>query len=358
MGHVKRGFEAFIADLADQLCSDGFEKNITVYSSAPYKGAHFSSKPLPAIRRFHKTINRFCSDDLSYRLEQYSFFFFLLPQVLLKKPHLIYMGEYLQYCYLYKARKYLRLSYSLALYTGGQTFPGLFDVNRDIIHHITDVYLPPSNPHNNFPLQQQYLIPHFIKENFFGHEEETYKSVKLKAGNKRILLSIGILDNSIKRMSFLADALTGKSQEIFPIFLGQPTKETPAIIKQLDQIFTKEGYILGHVPREQLGSYYKLADLFVLCSLKESFGLIFLEALWHGKQVLCHDFEEAHYVLKNHAVFIDMKDKLLLQKTIVDFFVGYNYSCSIAKHQFVVNNYTWASLKAKYLKMFSLAYET
>ena len=89
--------------------------------------------------------------------EQRSFFAGMLPTLLRTKPAAIYLGEYQLYCYLYKLRAALGLSYSLVLYTGGQAIPGLFDPSRDFIHHVTDAYLPQCQ---HLPAKRQWLLPH------------------------------------------------------------------------------------------------------------------------------------------------------------------------------------------------------
>ena len=47
--------------------------------------------------------------------------------------------------------------------------------------------------------------------------------------------------------------------------------------------------ILGQVPETDLGSYYLLADVFVLPSIKEGFGLVFIEAASFGCIVISSD---------------------------------------------------------------------
>jgi len=42
----------------------------------------------------------------------------------------------------------------------------------------------------------------------------------------------------------------------------------------------------GFIPDEQLASYFKLADIYVMPSMKEGFGIVFIEAMYYGLPVI------------------------------------------------------------------------
>jgi len=61
--------------------------------------------------------------------------------------------------------------------------------------------------------------------------------------------------------------------------------------KRLDQLIKERGLekfviITGFVPDEELAAYYNLADVFIMPSKKEGFGIAFIEALYYGKPVI------------------------------------------------------------------------
>jgi phosphatidylinositol alpha-1,6-mannosyltransferase len=73
----------------------------------------------------------------------------------------------------------------------------------------------------------------------------------------------------------------------FMIGQGEPS-ELQRIKKIIDDLAIREHVTLvGHVTQEDLSMYYLLADVFVLPSSKEGFGLVFIEAASHGCKVVC-----------------------------------------------------------------------
>ena len=71
-----------------------------------------------------------------------------------------------------------------------------------------------------------------------------------------------------------------------------------------------------------------------------------------GKTVIARGFHETKYVLKDTAWLIENDYELpkLLERVIAD---SMSACCSVDKHSFVSETYTWTALRPLYLDMFS-----
>ncbi len=351
LGKVHRGFESYIDILSKKLYEEADFLNSIVFV-----GANLYNKDYKWIKIFNISRNNFYlkwvikQEDFRFKIEQFTFFINLLPYLFIQKPKSIYLGEYYLYCYLFKLRKLFGLSYSLVLYTGGQVTPGLFDKNRDFVHHVTDIYY--NNLKNkNITLDRHFIVPHFITDDFV-YDEKLANSIKNLALSKKIVLSVGYIDVKIKRMDLFVRLLSQMSDNVFPIILGEYSNETLIIDKMLQNYFGINGYILKNVPHYELGTYYSVSDLFILCSPRESFGLANLEALYFGKPVLVDDYYESRYVLKSAVDFTNMNNENETKKIINKLLLNGNKNTSHSGFEFVLTNYTWNSLSKDYLQMF------
>jgi glycosyltransferase involved in cell wall biosynthesis len=278
----------------------------------------------------------------------------MLPKLVWKRPDVIYLGEYPLYCWLFKVRKFTGLRFRLVLYTGGQAIPGkaLFNPATDFIHHITDVYLESCK---HFPAERQRLIPHFVLDNF-SIDKILLEEIKWRASGKKIVLSVGAIEKSSKRMHCLVEAMAQCRQPVFPVLLGEPTADWDEINSMLIEKFGKDGFVLQTLPRTELGTWYGAADLFVSCSPKESFGLVFVEALLFGLPVICDDFAEVRYVLKEHATYVKMTglnmvadaiDEALKIKTLNE-----EKQWAEQRREFARSRYSLHVLKPDYISLF------
>jgi len=352
LGRVQRGFESYIKDLAEKFTNESVDFTFQVFLGKRLSGAVFEQQPVFHFPRGLKLFRKSGISDLTgFNIEQFTFFCGFLPHILIKKPKAIYLGEYNLYCYLYKFRKLFGLSYSLVLYTGGQVAPGLFDNQKDFVHHITDVYYNQLIK-QGVPQNRQFILPHFIDLNF-NISELLVNQIREKANGKKIFLSVGQIDKKIKRMDLIPKILAGVSDKVFPVIVGANTSDTEDILASLKSTFGSDGYIVTQSPRSEIGSYYVAADCFVLCSAKESFGLAFIEALYFNLPVICHDFQEAHFVLKDKAHYFNLNEIDKVSTWIErDLSMIHKYNHNEGR-SFVHDNYTWDVLRDRYFFMFN-----
>lgn len=351
LGIVQRGFETYIADLAEKLLAENQPFSTKVYSGGFYESTKLKSEKLFCIPRNSFWCNKLFGASATSEIEQISFFLSFLVRVLINRPSAIYLGEYKLYCYLFKFRKLVQLKYSLMLYTGGQVSPGLFDTQKDYVHHVTDIYY---NDLINigYPPNRQFILPHFI-----SNYTDTSSNEKLKGYNiqgKKVIISVGLIDKSIKKMDQFVKVLMNNPTQYFPIILGESTNDTPEIKNMLLQYFGKKNYFIGKVARVEIPDYLKESDLFMLLSPKESFGLAALEALSVGLPVICCDFHESRQVLNKMAILISCNDIEQIRTSLKYALDNSNLDVEKqARKNFVRDHYSWDALEKEYTNMFN-----
>lgn len=289
----------------------------------------------------------------SFRWEQRLFCLSLLPLLIVKKPSVLYVGEYGLYTSLFYFRKWFGLSYGLILYTGGQAVPGkgIFDSKRDYVHHVTPAYISQCS---HISENRQILLPHFVNDDF-QYDTLLIESIKARAVGKKIIISIGLLDKKVKQMDKLVEALATQPGKYFPVLLGEASEDTPQIIAYLTENFGDDGFMLSNVPHASLGAYFLAADVFVSCSPKESFGLAMVEALYHGLPVVVHDFFETEWVLGVHGIRINANSTRCIMEGIQHALEPQVQHQSTERKLYAHKRYGLDNLRTSYLDFFNNA---
>lgn len=347
LGRVNRGFEQYIGGLSAQLSRHPLtHADIAVWSGGNWAMDGVNSRRIPNLHRRHPLLSRSAN---AFLWEQRSFFAGMVPALLRTRPVAVYLGEYRLYCYLYKLRAALKASYSLVLYTGGQAMPGLFDPQRDYIHHVTDAYRAQCR---HIPADRQWLLPHFIHEDFVYDAGVTAR-IQQQAAGKKIVLSVGLLDHPTKQMHLLIAAAARMPEPILLILLGEESADTGALRQQVQDAGMGDRVLMQQVPHHELGNWYRAADLFVLCSPKESFGLAMVEALYHGLPVICRAFTESSFVLQQEACFDPMESAEALSDAMHrQLQAGLQPEAAERRRAFAAQHYTWQALGPQYIDMF------
>lgn len=352
LGRVQRGFESYINSLAEKLTLEDKQFQFTVYLGKRISNVAFKQQPVFNLHRGLKIFKYLgLLEHHRFAIEQFSFCLGIFPFIFLRKPKAIYLGEYNLYCYLYKLRKLFKLKFTLVLYTGGQAAPGLFDNSRDFVHHVTDVYYQMLLD-QGIPALRQFILPHFVFTDFII-DHNLVKELQTKAKGKKIILSVGQIDLTIKRMQLIPELFSELAHELYPIIVGAETDDTKNIIQKFTNIFGSDGYLMIQVPRNKIGNYYAAADFFILCSNKESFGYAFVEALSFNLPIICHDFQEAHFVLKQNANYLNFNYMDESKKWINNNLQLLHKMSNDNGRDFVFKNYSWDKLKNRYIDMFN-----
>lgn len=353
LGRINRGYENHISMLGDALLSQQVLPFIVrVVGAKKIKNKAYGS--VCTWSRNHWVLTGLkLSWKRRFQIEQASFLLGLLPMLLRRPPACIYLAEYELYCWLFKLRNFFKWRYSLVLYTGGTAVPGLFMPDKDWVHHVTDE-LWQKAINMGLPENRMFIIPHFVRTDF-DYDDVTIANIRRRAGKKKVVLVVGAMNTNHKRMDLAVTILGATAAEIFPVFVGDQTEEAPLVESLLSQYFGKE-YILTGSEAAGMGTYYAAADLFFSASNYESFGLAYIEAMWHGLPLVCHKHSRLFSITGSYAHGIDMDERTKAEDAWMLWLKQEDtiYPVSrLAPHQYVAATYTWQQLQHHYLHRLS-----
>jgi len=138
----------------------------------------------------------------------------------------------------------------------------------------------------------------------------------------------------------------------FLVMLGQPDAETPTILELAAQRLGAGNFLARTVTPEQVGDYQRAADVFVLASLHEGFGRVFIEALSRGLPCLAHDYAVAREVLADTGFYADFKKPGALAVLWDDALAAAtDESARHARHRSAYHRFSWDILALAYVKI-------
>jgi glycosyltransferase involved in cell wall biosynthesis len=296
LGHIKRGFEAFTQDCFDAL-SQVKTIDITLFKSS---GKHSKKEiVLSSIRRNDRialeTSKVFKEANIRdpYFFEQSPFFLKLLPHIYTIKPDVIYFSEGILGTLLWRWQNFKKQNYKLLFCNGGPVTPTYF-YRWDHVQQVAPTYLKAALD-VGVPAEKQTLVPYAIHMSSELHmpapNEREARRHRLGLPEKRpLILSVAAI-NTHKRMDYvIREIATLPEPRPYLLLLGQQDAESPEILQLGSRLLGTEHFQIRTVDRNEVADYYIVADVFVLASLHEGFGIVFLEAMSYGLPCLAHDY--------------------------------------------------------------------
>jgi 1,2-diacylglycerol 3-alpha-glucosyltransferase len=356
LGYINRGLENFTETLFHKIKDlDAFETRLLRGRLHDYNSEQTEIQHLPR----HSRLNRLLSKVIRrhpFEIQNISFALGTIPFLIRTKPDVIYTGEPVVYLWLKRIRKIFGLSFKMILFTGGQTIPAAFDSN-DLVHHVTDALVSHAD-YLKIPKSNQFLIPHFIDVDKFSrpNDKSTYKKQLNLPKDKKVILSVGAIDATVKRMEYVIDEVSAlPSSDYHLVILGEFEEETPLILQRAKEKLIHKNYIIATIRPHKVVEYFHAADIFVLASLKEGFGMVYLDALAAGLPIITHDHVAGRYVLGNFAYRADLSQPGTLKNLIPDALNDDSEKSHMDRQMYALEKYSWFKLQSRYLDMFKAA---
>lgn len=165
-----------------------------------------------------------------------------------------------------------------------------------------------------------------ILENIPRKDEKLALRSKLGINDKKVVLSVGQFIHR-KGYDVLLNACSNLDEEIgIYIVGGKPTME---YINLKEKLKLKNVYFEGFKTKAELAEYYKAADLFVLPTREDIWGLVINEAMGHGLPIITTNKCVAGLELvdNENGELVNVEDETNLYKEINSRLVN-EYECS------------------------------
>jgi glycosyltransferase involved in cell wall biosynthesis len=157
-----------------------------------------------------------------------------------------------------------------------------------------------------------------------------------------------------------SEALKYRNTETtFLQLLGAMDEHSPEVIELGVQKLGAGNFAAKSVRPEQVADYYRAADIFVLGSLKEGFGRVYLEALMHGLPTIGHRHPVIEYVLGDVGIVADLAKPGELAELLFGLVIGGQVTSDknepVRRLENVRSRFSWEVLRPQYAEMFRRA---
>ncbi|WP_254453731.1 glycosyltransferase family 4 protein [Siccirubricoccus sp. G192] len=149
--------------------------------------------------------------------------------------------------------------------------------------------------------QAAFTIPNFIDPARFTPGDRLAARARLGLpGDRVVVFCCAAIRRRHKRIDVLIEEFATANRacggRMLLVVAGGREPETAEVVALAERLLGEDARILIDVPRPEVHALYQAADLFVLPSLFEMFGMVLLEAMSCGLPVICHDTPDFHYV--------------------------------------------------------------
>ena len=331
LGHVKRGIETWTEDLGEALTERGVD--ITLYKGAGKK-EHFYEKVIPCLKR-SSALNKWLIKhrpgflwrvglSTHYTLEETTFTWNLLPELLLKQYDIIHTQDP-DVAYILQKVCRLGLLKSRVILAHGTEESFKFLDQLDYVQHLAPYHFEEAVK-NCGKHKDWVMISNFVDTDVFRLREKR-EEVREELGIAQddfVVICVAALKKTHKRVDYLiketSNLIGNGYSNVKLVLIGVPTKETKELVELGQNLLGESLRILENVPHSEIPLYLSAGDLFVLCSLKEMLGIVFLEAMACGIPCVAHQYPVFEWVVDSCGSCIDMSIDGNLSREIEKYF--------------------------------------
>lgn len=351
LGREARGFESFTRHASDALAGDD-RLDITVFAGArvadrPYKQVPSLARSGNAAAALGRLIGRG-----PYFAEQLSFFAAFVPHLIAGKPDLVYFSDVNLGNACWHWRRLSGQHFRLLYANGGATVRPY--TRSDAVQHMATIYRDEALARGE-PADRNWVLPHGVPmERTLASPSVAVVRASLDLPlDRQIVLTVGVVDQSTKRLDYvIREVAAMPAPRPLLAILGAWSSETPAVLALATELLGATGFMWRTVPHAETSRWYAASDAFVLASLREGFGLVYVEALAQGLPVLAHDFAVSRELLGTFGSYGDFTRPGALSPMIARALAEPRSDIArLARHAWARDHFSWDVLRGPYAEL-------
>lgn len=357
VGIYNRGIESFFREAFNNLCDlPEIEARLVKGAGVPLPGERVALC-LPRTAALAARLGRLARRN-AYVVEQWSSFPSVVAEIRRFRPHVIFYSDANLGFLLFWFRRYIGVPFRLLFSNGGPVDPPY--IRTDFVHQVTPLYHDEAIAAGE-PKAKHFLVPYGIRippppEPLSNDEQQALRRRLGLPIDRPTILSVGWISRQHKRMDYIVEEVAALQEaRPFLIMLGAMDDSSEDIIALATERLGPDGFASRSVPYEEVADYYRAADCFVLASLKEGFGRVYLEALMHGLPVIAHRHPVMEYVLGGEGILLDLSQPGALAPWLTRHGAGQtDHALATRRWHSVANRFAWDALRPAYGAMFAI----
>jgi glycosyltransferase involved in cell wall biosynthesis len=349
LGRVLRGFESFTESLFQALRKQAPHIDVTLFQGGGRCGERRVIVPnchrddIPA---------RWFGYEKGNLLEKRSFALALYPLIRRGRYDIVHYNELVMGSALYHLRRYFGGNFKLLYCNGAPSPPVHYHHRCDFAQVLTG---PAHKEAREFGISENrlFLLPYGVNGEFFSPANNFLRlEVRRELGvpeNVKVVLTSAALNRWHKRIDYIIKEIASTRDSIWLVAAGQRTEETVFLEEEAERFLPGRWRFVSW-PYDRIRLLYSAADVFVLASLSEGFGLVIVEAMLSGLPVVIHNGPVFQWIAQGtYARVIDMGTEGELARALDGVLSQSNYSSSRDE---ALRRFSWETLIPQYLKMY------
>jgi len=355
VGIFNRGLESFFREAFDGLKGTPGLEAWLIKGKGERKENEFPVWCLPRTGQCARWLGKMFNRS-AYAAEQWSSFFPVVREIRRLRPDVIFYSDANLGFQLFFRRQWIGVPYRLLYSNGGPVSPP-FD-RTDFVHQVAPAYHQEALAAGE-PERKHFMVPYGIHVPPLPRVDPEAKAALRRRLNlpcdPPVVLSVGWISREHKRMHYVVEELSRLPEpRPFLQLLGAMDDSSREVLALADRLLGPKNYSARSVPYAEVSDFYRAADVFVLGSLREGFGRVYLEALMHGLPVIAHQHPVMDYVLGGQGILGDLSRPHELTALLSrELQTPRDDSTARERWETVRRRFSWPELAEDYLAMFN-----